>query len=208
MQKPTRTFSKDNPDPTGRILFDITSMAGYTSTERSNVNIDSPQPLPKDVTPTRALSFSLPQSLSAVGAGTEVTVEEVHSGNDRAAPQLATDEMDALERRVLIAYFAYGPYAHGRTAAFVGADQRTVREILAKPHIQAIIQNGGSAAIPCWTPGELVARLSVEAETAQRPQDRIAALKLLMEYRSLSQPEGGSRSFKRIAAKFTTGGAA
>lgn len=112
---------------------------------------------------------------------------------------LPTDDLEAIERRALIAYHAYGRAATGRIAAFLGVDKKEVNTILERPSVKALLRSG---AIPCWTGAEIIARLSVEAECAQRPQDRIVALKLLMEYRSMSQPEGGSRSFKRIAAKF------
>lgn len=152
--------------------------------------------LPKE-TQVGVSSFSLPAGFKGAS---EIVIEQDVKEQEIC---LATDSIDAVDRRVLIAYHAYGAHSLGRIASFVGVDRKIVEGILKKPSVQAMITSG---QIPCWNGAELVARLSVEAETAQRPQDRISALKLLMEYRSMSQPEGGSRGFKRIAAKFMTGG--
>jgi len=153
------------------------------------------QALPKER--VTVSSFSLPSSFEKAS---EVVVEQ---SIDAPEIRLASDNLEAVERRVIIAHHAYGAHALGRIAAFVGVDRKTLEALLDRPSVKMMIESG---QVPCWTGAELVARLSVEAETAQRPQDRISALKLLMEYRSMTQPEGGSRGFKRIAAKFAIGG--
>ena len=148
--------------------------------------------------PRGAPSFALPAGHHRAPSA-EIVVEETHP----TEVVLPVDAMEAVKRRVLIAYQAYGPASIGRIAAFVGLHPKKAQELLASEDIQQAIKSG---MVSCWTPTEIVARISVEAETAQRPLDRLAALKLLMEYRSMSAPEGGSRSFKRIAAKFQVGG--
>lgn len=156
-------------------------------------NAQQTVPLEKDETSrVSAPSFVLPKG--AVHHS-EITIEE-----QRAEEMvLPIDALDAVKRRVLIAYHAYGPASKAKISAFVGLPIKQIDALLDSPEVQRFLASG---AIPCWTGAELLARVCAEAETAARPQDRLAALKLAMEYRSMTAPEGGSRSFKRIAAKF------
>lgn len=145
-----------------------------------------------------AASFQLPNALAEIAKNASEIVLEEHENKEVS---LQTDHIPAIERRLLIAYHAYGSHNLTQIAAFVGLPLKQIERMIQSPSIQFALKNNH---IPCWTGAELIARLSVEAEVATRTQDRIAALKLLMEYRSMTLPEGGSRGFKRIAAKFSS----
>ena len=112
---------------------------------------------------------------------------------------LATDFLDAVLRRVIIGYHTYGAHNPGAIAAFAGCSLAQTKQLIESDMAQQIINSG---EIVSWTRAELVARLSVEAERAQKTQDRLMAIKQLMEYRGLAAPEGGARSFTRTIAKF------
>ena len=56
---------------------------------------------------------------------------------------LPTDDLEAIERRALIAYHAYGRAATGRIAAFLGVDKREVDRILERPGASGAVADVG-----------------------------------------------------------------
>lgn len=140
-------------------------------------------------------AFRLPPGWAPEKNEVEITLTE-QQPTELALP---TDQMDSVKRRLLIAFHAFGPVSIGRIAVFAGLDVKQAKKILDEPEMREAI---AKQLIPCWTGAELISRVAVLAETARRDGDRLQAIKMLMEYRSMAAPEGGSRSFKRIAAKF------
>ena len=116
--------------------------------------------------------------------------------------KIKTDFFDSKKRRILIALHAYG-IDDPRIQAFLGMSRQDLLNILnTDQEIKEAIKNN---EVPCWTQAEIIARMCVEAETAQRSAERITALNKLMEYRGLVAPEGGSRTFSRTVLKFKRG---
>ena len=114
---------------------------------------------------------------------------------------LPTDQMESIYRRVLIGIHAYGLHDN-RLASFCGLLPAQLKNIIASEEIQKALKEG---VTPCWTKAELVSRLCVEAESAPTPRDRILAITKLMEFRSVTAPEGGARSFTRVIGRFGKG---
>jgi hypothetical protein len=115
-----------------------------------------------------------------------------------AAPvekQFAADNLEAQKRKFAIAYLAFsGDRAKVRRAGFTDEE---ISKYLRDPEVQDAFEKGAT-----WTREEIVAKISMEAEFAQRPQDRLNALRMLMEYRGISEPQGGARSFERIMMNY------
>lgn len=107
--------------------------------------------------------------------------------------ELNSDNLDSLKRRVAIAILAFGDN-DSRISAWLG---RELGELRNDPEVIRAIKDGA-----CLTQAEIAARLSIIADTANQDKDRLTALKLLMEYRGIAAPEGGSRSFSRTIMRF------
>lgn len=112
-----------------------------------------------------------------------------------------SDGLTPYQRRVVIAVNAYGMHNLSQAASFVGnLSAKELRELVEKDeNIKNALQNG---EVPCFTKAELVSRLCVEAETANKASDKINAITKLMEFRGLAAPEGGSRNFSRTVMRF------
>lgn len=136
------------------------------------------------------------------GSRNEITLEQA-IGNEEAAKRgeitLAADELDSLTRHILIGATAYGIHRLPAIVAYSGATEKQVREVIEEYREE--IKEGTY----CLTKSELVAKLSILSTTANKDADKLTAIKLLMDYRGLSAPEGGSRNFKRTVLKFATG---
>ena len=116
--------------------------------------------------------------------------------------ELPTDQLDTIHRRVLIGIQAYGLH-DSRLASFCGLLPAQLKKIIDSKEIQDALKSG---ITPCWTKAELISRLCVEAETAKEAKTRILAITKLMEYRSITSPEGGARSFTRVIGRFGRSG--
>ena len=112
-----------------------------------------------------------------------------------------TDTIDPYKRRVLIAINTYGLHNLSAAASYIGnLTTKELRNLIeTDEEIQKALREG---EIPCFTKAELISRLCVEADTAQKSQDRIKAIEALMEFRGLAAPEGGSRAFARSVMRF------
>lgn len=113
---------------------------------------------------------------------------------------LPTDHLDAIKRKVLIGIKAFGIYQPTLIAGYAGISSRHYDEVMNDSEIIEILKNPD--IIPCLTKGEILAMLSVEAQNSPKGADRISAMKLLMEFRGLTAPEGAAKSFARIVGKF------
>jgi hypothetical protein len=147
-------------------------------------------------------------SLSPVkqGEGEVLIYQEITPS--KGETQLPCDALDPLKRRILIAVHTYGINSQQglkQIASFCDIPLQVVRDL-----VNGIKENNWlgeelkKGTIPCFTKAELIARLCVEAENAIAPKDRINSIGKLMEFRGLTAPEGGSKSFQRIAMKFKT----
>lgn len=112
-----------------------------------------------------------------------------------------TDQLTEIKRRIVIGIRTYGSHNLSQVSSFVGQISKQQIEKLLKEdgELQDILKNDKTV---CWTKSELIARLCLEAETAQAPKDRINAISKLMEFRGISAPEGGSRNFARLVTRF------
>ena len=121
---------------------------------------------------------------------------------------LPCDALDPLKRRFLIAVHTYGINSSSslkQIAAFCDLPLEVVNKIIDGSKTRNwLTEELEKGTIPCFTKAELIARLCVEAENAIAPKDRINSISKLMEFRGLTAPEGGSKSFQRIAMKFKT----
>lgn len=109
--------------------------------------------------------------------------------------QFISDNLEAQKRRFAVAYLAYcGDTAKIRRTGFTDVE---IQKYLKDPGVKEALEKGA-----CWTREEIVAKISMEAEMAPRPQDRLNALRMLMEYRGISEPQGGQRSFERLILGF------
>ena len=126
----------------------------------------------------------------------EVLVEKVNKNNE-----LTTDQINYLKRRIIIGINTYGIHNLSAVASFVGSlSMKEIKDLIEKDNeLRDSIEQG---KIVCWTKAELIARLCIEAETASRSQDRINAITKIMEFRGLTKPEGGERSFSRVVTQF------
>ena len=95
----------------------------------------------------------------------------------------------------------YGLHDLERAAQWIGGitEEELIHELKTNENIRDAIKN---EEITCWTRAELIGRLCIEAESAPRAGERIAAVTKLMEFRGLATPEGGARSFTRTIARF------
>ena len=114
--------------------------------------------------------------------------------------QLPSDHLDSIKRKVLIGIKAFGIHQPAMIAGYAGISSKQYEEIINESEIQEILKNPD--LMPCLTKGEILAMLSIEAQNSPKGGDRIAALKLLMEFRGLAAPEGGAKSFARIVQRF------
>ena len=109
--------------------------------------------------------------------------------------QFISDNLEAQKRRFAICYLSYsGEQAKIRRAGFSNEE---IAKYLKDREVQEAIEKGA-----CWTRTEIIAKISMEAEMAPRPQDRLNALRMLMEYRGIAEPQGGARSFDRLVMQF------
>ena len=123
---------------------------------------------------------------------------EVYEAKERGEIRLAGDELEYVVRHVLIGAVTYGIHAVNKIAIFAGCTVNQAQEIL-KEHGHKV----GTETF-CLTKQEIMARLSVLA-TNGNDGTKLTALKMLMEFRGVGAPEGGSRNFKRTVMKFATG---
>ena len=114
---------------------------------------------------------------------------------EKGAVEKRIDNLEAIERKVLIGLSAYGKHNIRQIAAFANISTSWVEDILSK-------EEWKSEEIPCWTKAEIIARLCVESEVASRPQDRIAALSKLMEYRGLLDQQKTSNTFNQLIQSY------
>ena len=126
---------------------------------------------------------------------------ELEEAKERNEVILPSDQQDSQLRHILIAATAYGIHRHNDIALFAGCTVTHVKEQLAKPEIIKQINEGTH----CLTKSELLAKLSVIATKSQTDNNKLTAIKMLMDYRGMTAPEGGSRSFKRTVQRFITG---
>ena len=167
-------------------------------------SFNSPKVIPdSDVEITPPKKFSI---LSKEERETEVEVyTEIKQKGEVALP---CDALDPLKRRILIAVHTYGINSSSslkQIAAFCDLPLEVVNKIIDGSKTRNwLTEELEKGTIPCFTKAELIARLCVEAENAIAPKDRINSISKLMEFRGLTAPEGGSKSFQRIAMKFKT----
>ena len=166
-------------------------------------SFNSPKVIPDsevEITPPKKFSI-----LSKEERETEVEVyTEIKQKGEVALP---CDALDPLKRRILIAVHTYGINSHNslkQIAAFCDLPLEVVNKIVEGKDRNWLGKELAEGTIPCFTKAELIARLCVEAENAVAPKDRINSISKLMEFRGLTAPEGGSKSFQRIAMKFKT----
>ena len=153
-----------------------------------------------------------PERLRARDGGKEKDVEVlVYSEiSPKGEVQLPCDSLDPLKRRILIAVHTYGINSHSaikQIATFCDIPTQVIQELV--EGAKRVPPNWLGAAlseqiVPCFTKPEIISRLCIEAENANSPKDRINSLTKLMEFRGLTAPEGGSKSFQRIAMRFKT----
>lgn len=124
--------------------------------------------------------------------------------------QLPCDSLDPLKRRILIAIHTYGMNSHEglkQIAAFCDIPLSVISQLVKETTegknnwLSSALKEG---IVPCFSKAELISRLCIEAENASSSKDRINAVSKLMEFRGLTAPEGGAKSFQRIAMKFKT----
>jgi hypothetical protein len=139
--------------------------------------------------------FDIPQKKQELTLAVEK--EEADKKNEII---LDSDQLESQTRHILIAATAFGTHQLNEIAVFAGCTVTRAREVIKEKEKE--IQDG----IHCLTKGELVAKLSILATRAGKDADKLTAIKMLMDFRGLSAPEGGSRSFKRTVMKFATGG--
>ena len=113
--------------------------------------------------------------------------------------QFISDHLPQIKRKLAIAILAFGDSP--KVWQFVGIPKTEFEKLRNDPEVKNAIAKGC-----CWTREEIVARLCVEAENAPKSQERLAALRMLMEYRGIAAPEGSARSFSRILGQFKVTG--
>ena len=153
--------------------------------------IQKEKPLPKGQCSVQGTAFDPPRVRAEVVVTTPFDV----------APekQFISDHLPQIKRKLAIAILAFGDSP--KTWQFVGIPKTEFEKLRNDPEVRNAIEKGC-----CWTREEIVARLCVEAENAPKSQERLAALRMLMEYRGIAAPEGGARSFSRILGQFKVGG--
>ena len=153
--------------------------------------IQKVEPLPKGAHISAGTAFDPPR----------VKAELVVTTPFDVAPekQFISDHLPQIKRKLAIAILAFGDSP--KVWQFVGVPKTEYEKLKNDPEVRNAIEKGC-----CWTREEIVARLCVEAENAPKSQERLAALRMLMEYRGIAAPEGGARSFSRILGQFKIGG--
>ena len=147
---------------------------------------------------------NLPPPLRIVQSCNEIELEKEKVELEKVVTEerdLKTDSLNNLERRILIAINVYGLHDLEKASQWVGGitEEELINELKENQNIRNAIKN---EEIACWTRAELIGRLCIEAESAPRAGERIAAVTKLMEFRGLATPEGGARSFTRTIARF------
>ena len=122
-------------------------------------------------------------------------------GSTKNEVKLASDEMEPIKRRILIGIHTYGQGGIREIASYINQSVEWTKKYIKDNEKEIKEWLSDSSRTPCLTKAELVSRLCVEAETAATTKDRIASIKLLMDFRGLTS-DGGSKSFARIAMRF------
>lgn len=163
--------------------------------EPANFITDEPVVIPK------GSLFASPTKVNGGQKHELIQAIELEEAKERNEVILPSDQQDSQLRHILIAATAYGIHRHNDIALFAGCTVTHVKEQLAKPEIIKQINEGTH----CLTKSELLAKLSVIATKSQTDNNKLTAIKMLMDYRGMTAPEGGSRSFKRTVQRFITG---
>ena len=114
------------------------------------------------------------------------------------------DELDPLKRKLLMAAAVYGIENPRKIANQCEIPLSVVEQVIENKNGESnwFHDSLRKNDINCFTKAELVARLCIEAENGKTGKDRIAALTKLMEFRGMTVPEGGARSFSRTVLRF------
>lgn len=114
---------------------------------------------------------------------------------------LESDNLDIIRRKAIMAAHYFGLNKIKEISLFSGIDSKKVRELI-EDHQSWLYKATQNGMIACFSKAEIIARLCMEAENALASKDRLTALTKIMEFRGYTAPEGGAKSFSRIAMRF------